>query len=91
MDTNENSSNSNDGATSAQPASAGINRSEVVAAVQKMNESLSRYLEEDRNFRERLLAVLKQEDGQLRATDAKTVKNSAEIERLSTRISNYRS
>ena len=90
MSANENG-NSNIIAIDAQTAPPVPNTNEVHDVAQQMQQRVSRFSQEDQSYQESLVTVLQQLSGQLRATDATVLKNSAAIDKLASQIRNYRS
>ena len=90
MDT-EQTGDANTIAIGGQTAPAEPNPGEVHDAAQQMQESVSRFSQEDQSYQENLVTGIKQVSGQLRATDAKVQQNRADIDKLGSRIRNYRS
>ena len=78
-----------DEATGAQTASAEINSGKVHGAAQQLQASVSRFAQEAQ--RESFVTLVKQVSEQLRTTDAKVQDNRAQIDKLASRIRNYRS
>jgi hypothetical protein len=90
MDTGEND-NSGDDATGAQAASAETDLAQLHDTANQLQASVSRLAQEDEGSLESLVTVIKQVGAQLRTTDASVQKNCAEIDKLATRLRNYRS
>ena len=78
-------------AAGAQAAPVEINPGDVREAAQQMQESVSGFWREDQGYQESLVSGMKQVSGQVRATDVKVAGNRAEIDKLASRIRNYRS
>ena len=76
-------------AMGAQTASAEINSDKVHGAAQQLQASVSRFAQEAQ--RESFVTLIKQVSEQLRTTDAKVQDNRAQIDKLASRIKNYRS
>ena len=87
----DNNSISNDEAMDPQSAPVEMNSGNVHDAAQQLETSISRFAQEDEGNQESLFAVMKQAGAQLRTTDAKEQRNRAEIDKLASRIRNYRS
>ena len=89
MDTQENG-NASSSAIGAQTAPAELNPGVVHDAARQMQESVSRFSQEDEACQETVVTAIRQVIGQLRETDAKVRQNRAEIEKLGSHIRNSR-
>lgn len=87
----DNTSNSDGEAMAAQTAPAEIDSDQVHDAAGRLQASVSGFAQEDEGYQGSLVAVIKQAGAQLGATNAKVQGNRAEIEKLASRIRNYRS
>ena len=81
MDTDESSSNSDETAGDAPIASAEATSRKANASAQPLLASISRFAQQAQTNQESLISLIMQVGEQLRATDAKVRKNSAEIEK----------
>ena len=77
-----------DEATGAQTALSNINSGNVHDAAQQLQASVSRFAQEAQ--RESFVTLIKQVSEQVRTTDAKVEVNRAQIDKLASRIKNYR-
>jgi seryl-tRNA synthetase len=90
MDT-DNKSDSSDKAIGAQTASTELDSDQVHDAAEQLQASVSRFAQEDEGNQQSVVVAMKQVGAQLQTTDAKVRQNRAEIDKLSSRIRNYRS